>query len=109
MAVLNQLVSNLKLRRRKSLMSNSKLSTTAKPKLKLKSHEGVNYRGEEDKEDREKRDESVAKHQQNINRAIYATKVGAIANLGLASTKGVVGLMVSSTALIAGYLLIVFA
>lgn len=53
-------------------------------------------------------DEYSSLHQKNIKRAIFATKAGAAANLFMASTKGVVGLMVSSTALIAGIVSVIY-
>lgn len=73
-----------------------------KPKIKLKSNDINPIYDGEDIESRQREKENALQYNKNIQAAIYATKLGAVANLALASTKGMAGVMVSSTALIAG-------
>jgi hypothetical protein len=90
----------------KSDNSSAKAQINPKPKIKLKGIDinQINqiYDGE-DIESQRRGKESALEYNKNIQAAIYATKLGAVANLALASTKGIAGVMVSSTALIAGY------
>lgn len=84
---------------------------TEKPKLKLKKDEDAFKRiinakykrkSKDDKDDgidtAKQNREEVEKYQK---RAIFATKMGAVANVGLAFSKGAIGLSISSTALVA--------
>lgn len=89
----------------------------SKPRIKLKQFESKPYRkdddgDEKDDDDGHKREypkpspvSSHAAHKQemekNQQRAVMATKLGAVANISLAISKGLVGFSISSTALIA--------
>ena len=85
-----------------TVVGSIKTQSNPKQKLKLKAADTSQCYDSEDPEKRAK-DASIAEqNSKNISRAIYATKLGAIANLGLATTKGIAGALVSSTALIAG-------
>ena len=101
----NELIYQLNKNRCRIFHSDSKNSFSTKqqhnpkPKRKLK---GIDINDGEDIESRQRERENVLQYHKNIQAAIYATKLGAVANLALASTKGVAGVMVSSTALIAG-------
>ena len=82
--------------------SSVKAQINPKPKIKLKSIDINQIYDGEDVESQRREKESALEYNKNIQAAIYATKLGAVANLALASTKGIAGVMVSSTALIAG-------
>lgn len=89
----------------------------SKPRIKLKQFDTKPYRKEDDDEDKDDDDSrlkreypkpspvSHASHKQemekNQQRAVMATKLGAVANISLAISKGLVGFSISSTALIA--------
>lgn len=104
-----KLISQLTRNRRRLFCSDSsndgvtlKHQINPKPKIKLKSIDINPIYDGEDIDSRQKEKENALQYNKNIQAAIYATKLGAVANLALASTKGMAGVMVSSTALIAG-------
>lgn len=110
-----KLISQLTRNRRRLFCSDSsndgaivKHQINPKPKIKLKSVDINPIYDGEDIDSRQKEKENALQYNKNIQAAIYATKLGAFANLALASTKGMAGVMVSSTALIAGNPYILF-